>query len=206
MKEFTAKTLEEAIAQACEALGVKENALVYEVKEEKKGLFKKTATIGVYQIEDAAEYIESYLRGALKALGVEVTTTSTIEEDVIKVVIDSPRNPIIIGKNGKTLQALNEIAKIALSTRFRHRYRIALDVGGYKEDRYSRITRIARRAAHDVQRSHVDVSLDPMTPDERRVVHNALAGFRNIKTESFGEGQDRAVTIEYVEDGEESEQ
>ena len=65
MKEFTAKTLEEAIAQACEALGVKENALVYEVKEEKKGLFKKTATIGVYQIEDAADYIESYLKGAL---------------------------------------------------------------------------------------------------------------------------------------------
>lgn len=204
MKEFTAKTVEEAVAEACQALGVKETALVYGVKEEKKGLFKKSATIEVYEIEDASAYIEEYLRNALKALGVEATTESNIEEDVIKVTIDSPRNPIIIGKNGKTLQALNEVAKVALSTKFRHRYRVVLDVGGYKEDRYARIARIARRVAHDVVRSHVDVSLDPMTPDERRVVHNTLSNYRGVKTESFGEGPNRAVHVEYVpEEGEE---
>ena len=193
MKEFTAKTIEDAVKEACADLGVSESSLVYSVKEEKKGLFKKSATISVFTIEDAAEYVKDYLVKALRALGVEVTAESSIEEDVIKVTLDSPRNPIIIGKNGKTLQAFNEVAKIALSTKFRHRYRIVLDVGGYKEDRYERST------ARDVQRSHVSVSLDPMTPDERRIVHNAVAGFDHIKTESFGEGANRAVHIEYEE-------
>ena len=199
MKEFTAKTIEDAVKEACADLGVSESSLVYSVKEEKKGLFKKSAIISVFTIEDAAEYVKDYLVKALRALGVEATAESSIEEDVIKVTLDSPRNPIIIGKNGKTLQALNEVAKIALSTKFRHRYRIVLDVGGYKEDRYERIARLAKRTARDVQRSHVSVSLDPMTPDERRVVHNAVAGFDHIKTESFGEGANRAVHIEYEE-------
>lgn len=145
MKEFTAKTIEDAVKEACADLGVSESSLVYSVKEEKKGLFKKSATISVFTIDDAADYVKDYLVKALKALGVEATAESSIEEDVIKVTLDSPRNPIIIGKNGKTLQALNEVAKIALSTKFRHRYRIVLDVGGYKEDRYERIARLAKR-------------------------------------------------------------
>jgi len=199
MKEFSAKTVEEAVASAASSLGVEAIHLVYEVKEEKKGLFKKSATIVVYEDEDAATYAETYLKSALGALGVEVETEAVMEEGIIKITIDSDANPILIGKGGKTLQALNEIAKFAVSTKFRKRYRILLDVGGYKEDKYERVAHIAKRTAKTVLRTHIDAALDPMTPDERRVVHNTLTGWEHIKTESSGEGADRAVTIKYVD-------
>ncbi len=199
MKEFTAKTVDEAVATAAAQLGVDASRLVYEVTEEKKSLFKKSATIAVYEDDDAAKYAEKYLKSALGALGIEIETESVIEEGIIKVTIDSESNPILIGKGGKTLQALNEITKFAVSTKFRKRYRILLDVGGYKEDKYERVASIAKRSAKTVLRTHIDVALDPMTPDERRVVHNTLSDWEHIKTESSGEGSDRAVTIKYVD-------
>lgn len=199
MKEFTAKTVEDAVALAAKELGLEPSALVYEVKEEKKSLFKKSATIAVYGDEDAASYAEEYLKSALTALGVDIETESVLEDGIIKVTIDSDSNPILIGKGGKTLQALNEVTKFAVSTKFRKRYRILLDVGGYKEDKYDRVSHIAKRTAKTVLRTHIDAQLDPMTPDERRVVHNALSDWEHIKTESSGEGADRAVTIKYVD-------
>ncbi len=199
MKEYTAKTVEEAIALACKELGIDENHLIFEVKEEKKGLFKKSATIAVYGDEDAAACAEDYLKKAVAALGIEITATSKMEDGIIKVTIDSERNPVLIGRGGKTLQALNELTKLAVSNKFKKRYRILLDVGGYKEDKYDRLASIAKREANRVLRTHVNVQLDPMTPDERRVVHNTLTGWEHIKTESNGEGDNRAVEIIYVE-------
>ena len=198
MKEFTAKTVEEAVALAVEALGIDEKHLTFEVKEEKKSLFKKSATIAVYEEEDAAAYAQEYLKSSLGALGIEITTECVREDDIFKITIDSERNPVIIGKNGKTLQALNELTKLAVSNKFRRRYRILLDVGGYKEDKYERIARIAKRAANQVLRTKIDVQLDPMSPDERRIVHNTLTGWEGIKTESSGEGSNRAVSILYI--------
>ena len=199
MREFQAKTAEEAVAMACQELGIAEEKLVYEVKEEKKGLFRKSATIVVYEDEDAAKYAEEYLRNAIQALGIDVIIESKREDEIIKVSIDSERNPALIGKGGRTLQALNELTKLAVSNKFRRRYRILLDVGGYKEDKYGRLAHFARRMAKQVQRTHIDVRLDPMTPDERRAVHNALTGWEHIKTESSGEGADRAINIRYID-------
>lgn len=199
MKTFTAKTLEEAIANACAELNVSEKSLSYEIKEEKKGLFKKSATIAVFDKDDASEFAVEYIKKALYALGVQVSAEANIEDDIIKITIDSDHNPILIGRNGKTLQALNELTKLAVSNKFRHRYRILLDVGGYKEDKYSKVERIARRVAKEVIRTKVDVQLDPMTPDERRVVHGCLSKMEHIKTESTGEGSSRAVCIKYVD-------
>ena len=199
MKEFTAKSVEEAVAAASAALQIDAKKLIYKVTEEKKGLFKKTATIAVYDQDDAADYAKEYLFNSLKALGVETTVEAKIEDDIIKVSIDSPRNPILIGRGGRTLQSLNELTKLAVSNKFHHRYRVLLDVGSYKEDKYEKVTRVAKRAAGEVLASHIDIQLDPMTPDERRVIHNALSDMEHIKTESTGEGSDRAVWIRYVD-------
>lgn len=199
MKEFTAKTVEEAVSTAANELNLDPKKLIYKVTEEKKGLFKKSATIAVYDQDDAASYAAEYLKTSLSSLGVEITAEAKIEEDIIKVSVDSPRNPILIGRGGRTLQALNELTKLAVSNKFRHRYRVLLDVGSYKEDKYDKVTRVAKRAARDVLASHQDIQLDPMTPDERRVVHNALSDMEHIKTESTGEGHDRAIWIRYVD-------
>ncbi len=199
MKEFTAKTVEEAIASAAKELNVDPARLNYKVLDEKKGLFKKSATIGVYGEEDAVEFAQEYLKSALSALGVEITAEGKIEDDIIKVTINSEHNSILIGRGGRTLQSLNELTKLAVSNKFKHRYRVLLDVGGYKEDKYEKVARIAKREANRVLYSHNDVQLDPMTPDERRIVHNALSGMEHIKTESTGEGSNRAVWIRYVD-------
>ena len=199
MKEYSNKTLDEAIADACLDLGVTEDKLLYRVVEEKKGLFGKKASIVVYTQEDAAAFGEEYLKSAISAMGIEVETKSEIDEGIIRISLESKRNPVLIGKGGRTLQALNELVRLAISNHFRHRYRVLLDVGGYKEDKYSRIAYLAQRAAEEVIRTKYPVQLDPMTPDERRVVHNTLGGMSHIKTESSGDGSERAVNIFYVE-------
>ena len=68
----------------------------------------------------------------------------------------------------------------------------------YKDKKYSRVVYGAKKLAHEVQKTHIDVKLDPMTPDERKKVHTALASFKNIKTESIGDGKDRAIVIKYI--------
>ncbi len=199
MKTYTAKTVDDAIKQACEELGIEEAQLLFEVEDEKKGLFSKKATINVYEMSDVVEYAKEYVLNTVIALGLTAEATVVLQDDIIRITINSDHNPILIGKNGRTLQALNELAKLAVNSKFKRRFRILLDVNDYKNAKYSRIIRNARIVAKQVQKSKVDVKLDPMTPDERRVVHNALSEFSHIKTESEGNGQDRAIVIKYID-------
>lgn len=199
MKEYSNKTVEECLADASKELNIPAEQLIYKVTEEKKGLFSKKASIQVFDINDALAYAEEYLKTSIGGMGIPVTATSKIEDDIIHITIDSERNPVLIGKGGRTLQSLNELTRLAVSNKFRHRYRILLDVGGYKEDKYSRLAYLAKRTANEVLKTKVDVKLDPMTPDERRIIHNTLNGMEHIKTESSGEGDQRAVSIKYVD-------
>ena len=201
MKTYTAKTVEDAIKLATEELGIEEIDLVFQIIEEKNGLFSKKATIQVYELSDAIEYANQYIKDVIQSLGIsDVEAKSSLEDDVIRIEINTNHNPILIGKNGVTLQALNEIVRLAVSSKLKRRYRILLDVGEYKDKKYSHIASIARKAAKEVQKTKIDVTLNPMPSDERRIVHNALSRFSHIRTESFGEGRNRAVTIKYSEE------
>ena len=200
MKEYTAKTVEEAVKLASEELGIEENDVIFTISNEKKGLLSKKASIVVYELSDAIEFAEEYVKNVIESLGIgDVKVRSSLEDDIIRLTIDTDHNPILIGKNGVTLQALNEIVRLAVSGKFRRRFRILLDIGDYKNSKYARVASVARRTAKEVQKSKVDVVLDPMPSDERRIVHNVLSNFSHITTESSGEGRRRAVTIKYVE-------
>lgn len=199
MKTYSAKTLEEALAAAAEQLGQPVETLNYEVSEEKKGLFSKKITINVYELSDAIEFAEKYLIDAIATFGITATAKSVISDDVIRISLDSDHNSILIGKNGNTLQALNELAKLAVSSKFKRRFRILLDINEYKDGKYEKLTSIARRTALEVQRTRITATLEAMPADERRVIHNALNGMPHIKTESIGEGHHRQITISYVD-------
>ena len=200
MKEYTAKTVEEAVKLASEELGIDENDVIFTVADEKRGLLSRKATIVVYELSDAIEFAEDYVESVIKSLGIdEVKTRTSLEDDIIRITIETNHNPLLIGKNGVTLQALNEIVRLAVSGKFRRRFRILLDIGDYKSSKYARVASVARRTAKEVQKTKVDVVLDPMPSDERRIVHNVLSNFSHITTESSGEGHRRAVTIKYVE-------
>lgn len=199
MKEFQGKTVEEAIETAVKETGVTKEDLIYLVSDKRKGLFSKKVVVEVYELPDVIRFAEDYLLNAVDNLGIENTVNTRLDDDIIRITIDSTHNPILIGKNGRTLQALNELVKLAVSNHFHKRFRILLDVNGYKDSKYVKLSKMARRIAHDVQKSKTTYSFDPMPSDERRAIHNACSGMDHIRTESIGEGSHRQVQIIYVD-------
>ena len=199
MKSYTGKTVEEALASAAEDMGVSVEELIYSVSDKKKGIFNKKLIVDVYDLSDIIQYAEDYILSVIDTLGIESSVNSRLDEDIIRITIDSTHNPILIGKNGKTLQALNELVKLATSNKFHKRFRILLDINGYKDSKYDRLHKVARRCAHEVQKTKATYTFDPMPADERRAVHNACSGMPHIRTESTGEGTHRQVRIIYVE-------
>ena len=198
MKKYTAKTLEDCLLEASKDFGVAPEEIIYKIEEEKKGLFVKKVTISVDEIGDVIEFAENYIKDVCHALGLDASLRTFYRDDVIKILIETNNNSVLIGNNGSSLQSLNELTKLAVSTTFRKKFRILLDVGNYKDKKYSKVIFLAKKAAKEVLRTHVDVKLNPMTPDERKKVHTALASFKNIKTESIGDGKDRAIVIKYI--------
>ncbi len=197
---FSGKTLEEAIDIACDEINIDPEYLYYNVLEEKKGLFTKKVEIEAYTLTDVIEYAENYLLQIIKDYGLEGKAINTLNEGIIKITLDTSHNSILIGKNGKTLQALNEMVRNATSNYFCHRFRILLDINDYKDGKYDKIVRMAKKVAFDVQKSKVTAVLDPMTSDERRIVHNALSHIKHIRTESSGHGHKRQINIIYTEE------
>ena len=193
---YLGKNLEEALKSASEGENTPVEELTYFVASQSE----EAITIEVYSIVDVIEYAQNFIVDGVRALGFEAKVKPTLKDDIINLKIDSDRNPILIGKNGVSLQALNELVRLAVNNHFHHRYRILLNVADYKEEKYAKITSYAKRIAHEVQKSKVDAMLDPMPADERRAIHNALTGMPHIKTESEGDGRNRQVKIIYVPD------
>ncbi len=199
MEIYTAKNIDEALQKASEKTGKPLTELIYRDSGKTVGLFSKKVQVEVYDLADVVRYAEDYLLNATDALGIESSVKSKLDDDVIRITLDSTHNPILIGKNGITLQALNELVKLATNNYFHKRFRILLDINGYKDNKYSKLERLARKLAKDVQKTKTTYTFDPMPADERRAIHNALNGWRNIKTESIGEGSHRQVQIIFVE-------
>ena len=199
MEIYTGKTVDEALTKDVEKTGTPMNELIYRDTGKTTGLIRKKVQIEVYDLADVIRYAEDYLLYATDALGIESSVKSKLDDDVIRITLDSTHNPILIGKNGVTLQALNELVKLATNNHFHKRFRILLDINGYKDNKYTKLERLARKTAKDVQKTKTTYTFDPMPADERRAIHNALNGWKNIKTESIGEGSHRQVQIIFVE-------
>lgn len=199
MKLYEAKTLEIALQEASEDYGVPVEEIIYEFVEEKKRLFRKTIVINVFEVSDIVEYLTNYLRSIIGAFDIEAKVTPSLEGSLIRLEMDTNHNSILIGKNGRTLAAINQLVKLAATTRFKRRVRVLVDINDYKNQRYSKVISIAKRVAREVRKTKIDVTLDPMVADERRAVHNALSNYTNIATESVGERNDRRIVVKYVE-------
>ena len=146
------------------------------------------------------EYLESFVRRTLTNMEFEVETISYIQNDRIYCNVNTNNNSILIGKGGVILRALNFIAKNAVNNTFKKRIELSIDINGYKENRYKKMTSMAKRIGKQVLRSKVDVKLDPLPADERKVIHQVISEMdSHLKTESKGEGKNRFITISYVE-------
>ena len=197
MNRYTAKTLNDVLALASEKEGCTIEELNYQVIEEKKGLFVKKVVIETYGVSDVISFAKDYLLNIISNYELEGTVTEKYENNIVHLTIDTNHNSILIGKNGKTLQALNDVCRYAVASKFKRHYRILLDINEYKNEKYAKLSRIAKRVAKEVLHTKQTVHLDPMPADERRIVHNTLTKFKNISTQSEGNGNRRHIVISY---------
>lgn len=198
-RRFTAKTVQDAVNLACQELNVTVDELNYEVISETKTFFTKRAEIECYTIAMVQEYIEGYVRRFISEMGFEVETVSYLQDGRIYCNINTSNNSILIGKAGVILRAINFIVKNAVSTTYKKRIELSVDINGYKEERYKKVASMARKLGKQVLRTKADIKLDPMPADERKVMHQELSRFEHIKTESHGEGKNRHMVISYVD-------
>jgi spoIIIJ-associated protein len=145
------------------------------------------------------DYIKDYVTTILNDMGFEVEIVTFKQDDRIYCNIDTDNNSILIGKAGVILRTLNFITKNAVATTFKERIEVSLDINGYKENRYKKVLAMAKRFGKQVQRTHIDVALDPLPADERKIMHQAIAEMEHLSTESQGEGRNRFITIHYVD-------
>lgn len=199
MRTFEAKTLEDAKRVACEELGITSEELKYNIIDEKRGLFSKKVVIECYCEKMVEDYIKDYVTTILNDMGFEVEIVTFKQDDRIYCNIDTDNNSILIGKAGVILRTLNFITKNAVATTFKERIEVSLDINGYKENRYKKVLAMAKRFGKQVQRTHIDVALDPLPADERKIMHQAIAEMEHLSTESQGEGRNRFITIHYVD-------
>ena len=196
MNLYSGKTLEEALDHAADGENVDIEYLQYRIitnTEDK-------CEIEAYFVADVIDFVKDYLNTVLTNMGLSVELNAKHEKEVININIKTDKDGVLIGKGGRTLQALNELVRVAINHRFAKHYKILLDIGDYKEEKYEKLIQMARRYAKEVQTTKTTVTLNPMPSDERRIIHGALAGYHNIKTESQGQGKQRKLSIYYVEE------
>lgn len=198
-KRYTEKTLEEALKSAARDKGVSVEDLHYNVLEEKSGFLGvgRSVEIEAYCEKDVENFIVSYIQQYFDNVQLDGQVDIENDNGFYRITVNTSNNAILIGKAGKTLQAFNRLVKAAASAEFKKRVGLLIDVNGYKEDRYEKITKMAIRVAKDVRRTKIDATLDPMPADERKAIHNALANIEDITTQSTGEGATRRLQILY---------
>lgn len=190
------KTENEAIMKAEEALNAKRTEFIYNLKEEKGKLFKgPTYTITACTYDDLVNDTVSFLKELVTNLGLTVNITSMYKDEVIKINMESNNNPILIGKNGQTLKALETLLKQRIFENYHKYLKVNLDVSDYKIKRNNSLERLAVKLAKEVRATKMEVALDNMNSYERRIIHNKLSTFKGVKTISEGEEPNRHVII-----------
>lgn len=196
---FTAKTLEEALEEAKNSLNLTEEDFIYSYEETKGKLFKSGSfNVTIYTLTDICAYLKDYLKKLTSDMGIDVNFESKIREKTIEIKMISDNNPILIGRNGQTLKALECILMQVVNKETSKHVRVSLDVEGYKEKQIKRLERLAINLAKDCVRTKSDIHMDSMNAYERRIVHNKLTDFKGVKTESIGEEPNRHLVIKYV--------
>lgn len=194
--KYVGKTKEEALTKAIEELELQENEYYIEEQEVKQGLFKgKSVEIEIIKKEDIITFIKEFLLDLTKNMGLDVKIESKTGKDNLIITLHSDNNNILIGKNGRTLEALNVIIKQAIKKEIGVNFKFLLDVGEYKIKQQKNIERLAKQIAREVARTKVEVKMDSMNSYERRLVHNILNDSEKVYTESEGEEPNRYVVI-----------
>ncbi|MFP4478215.1 MAG: RNA-binding cell elongation regulator Jag/EloR [Candidatus Izemoplasmatales bacterium] len=197
--QFETKALnDQALSYAASELRVNKEFIEINVLEEKKSLlglnksYVVEAVVDFDVIDDGIEYIKTML----KNMDIEaVIEAKRIDERHVLFSVDSKENPILIGKNGKTLDAIQTALKNYVNLYIEDFHVILLDIGGYREQRKKQLEILATKTAMDVIKSKTPTRLTRMNSYERRIVHTKLSDWRDVSTKSEGDEPNRYVVI-----------
>ena len=197
---YEGRTLEEATNKALTELNVAEENIIVDILEEKNGILKKSVKIEVTNINDIINYAKETLAEIISMMNIEANLEIRRRENNVTITIFSNNNSILIGKNGRTISALQTIIRQIVLSKVKCNLQIIIDVENYKEKRIKNLEYLAKRIAKEVSNTKVETKLDPMNSYERRAIHNVLSQNKYVYTESVGEEPNRCIVIKPKED------
>lgn len=203
-KIFEAKSVDQAIEEACRVLGCLPEDLEIEILEHgSSGLFGIGAKKAKIKVRIKPEKIlseranravmflkELFLSGELK-----IEPQAQLEKDYVKINLEGKDAALFTANGGTALEALEFLTNKIVARRLGVGAKIVVDVNGFRENRERRLIKMAREAADKAKRTRKPVSLPPMNAKERRIVHLALKDRRDVHTRSAGEGERRHVVV-----------
>ncbi len=196
---FETKTLNDSTIQyAAQELRVNKDFIELNVIEEKKsmlGLNKTYIVEAVIDFDVVKDGIE-YLKTLFENMQIDAIIEAKQQNDrQIIFTIEAKENPILIGKNGKTLDAIQTLLKNYINLYVEDYHVVLVDIGGYKEQRKKQLEILATKTAMEVVKTKLPTRLGKMNAYERRVIHTKLSDWRDVTTESEGEEPNRYVVI-----------
>jgi spoIIIJ-associated protein len=198
--EKTGKTVEEAVESALQELGVTRNEVDIEVLEEpSKGIFGligvKPARVKVILKDGPTQRAGSLLKDIFKTMQLDVQMDIQEKEHGVFINIEGPDLGILIGRRGETLDALQYLVNLSVNKNQDTRRKIIIDIEGYRSRREETLQRLALKLADKARQRGRNVVLEPMSSQERRIIHTALQGRDDIYTFSEGEEPYRKIVI-----------
>ena len=194
---FSGTNIEDVKKEALETLGLDENKVIFVIDNYKKGLLKKeNYQLKVYQITDIVEYVKDFITRLLSKMGVEVISlVDKSKDDQINITINSNKDALLIGKEGKNLKALELVVKQNVYNLIGTYPYLILNVANYNERHEKYLQTLAKKIANEVKHTNQQVIMDNMNSYERRIIHNALANFKGVATISEGEEPNRHIIV-----------
>ena len=199
--EISAKTVSDAITEACQKFGVTSNKLDYQVVEEGSagflGIGSTPAVIKVAVKNSIEDNAKNFLNDVFAAMNMTVVVDVKYDEADKNMDIDLSGDDmgVLIGKRGQTLDSLQYLVSLVVNKESEDYIRVKVDTENYRQRRKETLENLAKNIAYKVKRTRRPVSLEPMNPYERRIIHAALQNDKYVTTHSEGEEPFRKVVV-----------
>ena len=200
-QNFSAKTVADAITEACKVLGVTSEKLEYEVVEEGSagflGIGAKNAVISAKVKSSITDKAKIFLNDVFAAMNMTVVINAEYKEEERELSIDLSGDDmgVLIGKRGQTLDSLQYLVSLIVNKESTDYIRVKVDTENYRKRRQDTLENLAKNIAFKVKRTKRTVSLEPINPYERRIIHSALQNDKFVTTHSEGEEPFRHVVV-----------
>ncbi|MBO5867265.1 MAG: protein jag [Clostridia bacterium] len=191
--QASGKTLDGAVENALKQLELTRDQV--EVKVLQEGGFLRNFKVEVTEILTPAQKIQEFLQNIITKMGVDGVVELGQQDDAIVLNIKCENTGNVIGYRGETLDALQYLCSLMLNEKSSGFKRVILDCEGYRQKREKTLKKLAGNIEQKVKRTGVAVSLEPMNPYERRIIHTALQNSKYVTTESEGQGVNRHIVV-----------